>query len=264
MQTALLHILGTWIGRQATERAFETRGFSVHRIWQHRMAEFCGPGAAQLDRYWNEVARETMCNAGKSDPNTRKFLVNPSYRSSYLDELAARMVVEAPFRAPPLVECLFEYVKKCFRDHEFVMDETVFFEGAKEGEAERLSISAQGWGGRKRDVLRFAEEFGASLGFAARRNHFAKASPAGLAFEFKVDLAGYPNCGRGLPLQFQIHHPDDAKFIYDVNFDRLVPGFSRYAYCEMPRSYVLGIRAHIEFFNVLLDCFGGVAPNSLT
>jgi hypothetical protein len=256
MQHPLLDTLSTRVGRSATEQAFETRGFSVHRIWQRRMVEFCGTGSdVELVRYWNDVAMETMCSAGKGDPNTRKFAVNPSYRSSYLDELAARVIVEAPFRAPPLVKCLFEYVKKCFRDHEFVMDETVYFEGAKKREAERLSISAEGWGGRKRDVVPFAERFGTSLGFISRRNRFVKASPSGLAFEFSVDIGGYPSCGAVLPLVFQIYHPSDPKFNYQVNFDRLVPGFSKYAYCESPRSYVLGIQAHVEFFDVLLNCF---------
>jgi hypothetical protein len=57
----------------------------VRRIWQRRMVEFCGTGSdVELDRYWNDVAMETMCSAGKGDPNTRKFMVNPSYRSLFV------------------------------------------------------------------------------------------------------------------------------------------------------------------------------------
>jgi hypothetical protein len=98
-----LDVLANWPGRVSTQLAFEARGFLVHRAWQNRTIEFCGEDQADLlNRYWDEVALETMRCAGKLRSEMRYFGIEPKYRSAFLDELfAARDFVEPPFQAPP-------------------------------------------------------------------------------------------------------------------------------------------------------------------
>jgi len=73
----LLTALASWPGRVSTQLAFEARGFAVHKAWQNRMIEFCGENQADLlNRYWDEVALETMRCAGKVLSETRYFGMN--------------------------------------------------------------------------------------------------------------------------------------------------------------------------------------------
>jgi hypothetical protein len=99
---SLLSALENWSGRVSVQLAFEARGFLIHRAWQNRMIEFCGEHQADLlNRYWDEVAFETMRCAGKVRSEMRYFGIEPNYRSAFLDELfAARDFLEPPFQAP--------------------------------------------------------------------------------------------------------------------------------------------------------------------
>jgi hypothetical protein len=101
----LLNVVTNWPGRVSTQLAFEARGFLVHRAWQNRMIGFCGEHQADLlNRYWDEVALETMRCAGKVRSEMWYFGIEPKCRSAFLDELfAARDFLEPPFQAPPLI-----------------------------------------------------------------------------------------------------------------------------------------------------------------
>jgi hypothetical protein len=261
MPHALIEALATWPGRKATETVLDERGFSVHRAWQDRIIQFCVAETAEtIHRYWNEVAQEYVTSAGKCNPDTRRFLVEPSYRSSYLDELATKVdFAEPPFRYPPLIKCIFEYNKKSYSDRAFFSNDVAAVEQYKESEFIKHAISAEGWTGLKRDVPAFAKKLAAPKGFVERRRgRFVKRSPIGLVFELKVDLGGIPQCGNGLPLLFSIYHVDDSGFVFQgVLFDKIVPGFSRYALCQSPESHVLGIAAHIELFDALFQLLPG-------
>src|SRR5688572_17710933 len=116
----LLRAVTNWPGRVPTQLAFEALGFSIHRAWQNEIIQFCGePQSPLLNRYWDEVALETMQSLGQGNPDTRAFIVQPRNRSAFLDELfAARDFVEPPFKSPPLVRCLFEHAKKVWEDRE--------------------------------------------------------------------------------------------------------------------------------------------------
>jgi hypothetical protein len=258
MHNALLDALENWRGRQAAEFILEDRGFLIHRAWQQRILDFCGTENAKgLNRYWDEVAREFVTSAGKGDSNSRKFIVEPRYRSLYLDELAAKVnFAEPPVRYPPPVKCMYDYNKKVLSDRDFFLNESSAIELLKEQEFVSHSISIEGWTGLKRDVVPFAKQFSGTQGFVARRNRFAKKCANGLIFEIKVDLGGNPDCGLGLPLQFYIYHENDKGFVFEATlFDRIVPGFSKYAYCQSPKSHILGILAHIDLFDILLHSF---------
>jgi hypothetical protein len=117
----LLDTLANWTGRGPTQRAFETLGFSIHKAWQNEIIQFCGEQQSDLlNRYWDEVAVETMQSLGRGAPDQRAFVVQPKYRSAFLDELfASRDFVEPNYPSPPLVKGLFEHDKKVLLDREF-------------------------------------------------------------------------------------------------------------------------------------------------
>ncbi|WP_025038154.1 hypothetical protein [Bradyrhizobium sp. DOA9] len=252
----LLTALANWPGRVSTQLAFEARGFALHRAWQNRMIEFCGENQADLlNRYWDEVALETMRCAGRVLSETRYFGIEPQYRSAFLDELfAVRDFVEPPFQSPPLVRGLYEHLKKTWFDREFANSELAPIRMQKRREGERLGIQTTGWTGKKRDVLPFIDEFSSALAFKRRRNRWHKNLDCGLVFEVSTDLGGSPYCTQ-MPLMFWISHADDPAFVFELGgnepFNQLVDGSRLYGGGGDARDFVLGIRANIELFDVI-------------
>lgn len=258
----LMRAVASWPGRGPTQLAFEGLGFTIHKARQARIIQFCGEEqSGLLNRYWDEVALETMQSLGQGNPDTRGFVIQPAYRSVFLDELfAARDFVELPFRSPPLVKCLFARDKKIYLDLEFRENEVAFFSHLQKVESERLGIETMGWSGRKRDVIPFVEQFCTALAFERHRNRWRKKADDGLVFEVGVDLGGNPYCLGYPPLIFRIFHVDDPKYAFSIAhadvFDRLVPGVVEYARCRNTSGYVLGIKALVELFDVVLRSFG--------
>ena len=79
----LLRVVENWQGRGPTQLAFEARGFTIHKARQSRIIQFCGEQQSHLlNRYWDEVALETMQSLGQGNPDTRGFVIQPRYRSS--------------------------------------------------------------------------------------------------------------------------------------------------------------------------------------
>ncbi|WP_229197506.1 hypothetical protein [Bradyrhizobium acaciae] len=257
----LLKVLANWPGRVSTQLAFETRGFLVHRARQNRMIEFCGQHQAELlNRYWDEVALETMRCAGKVISDQRIFGIEPKYRSTFLDELfATRDFVEPPFRYPPLVRCLFEHIKKTGHDAEFSTNEAAFIRNQKKHESERFGIQTTGWTGKKRDVIPFIDEFCSAQAFERRRHRWHRNLDCGLVFEVGADLAGSQYCTQ-MPLIFRIFHADDPKFVFELGgnepFDQLIYGSRLYGGGGDASDFVLGVRANIELFDVIAASFG--------
>jgi hypothetical protein len=258
--TPLLQILSTWRGRQAMQTAFEQKGFLIHLRWQERMIDLCGRDkAAELKRYWDESAAEFVRCAGKVHSDHRRFGVDPPpYRSSYLDQLASKVdFAEPPYRHPPLLKCVYEYRRRSQTDRPFHESERSYFEGLKEREISGFSVSSDGLEDKKRDLVPFVKMIGAPRGYEERRRRFVKKSQAGLIFEIKLDLGGIPHRASGLPLKLYIYHKSNREFVFEATLlDAIVPGFFRYGYCPTPDSTVLGLLAHIEFFDLLFYSFG--------
>lgn len=256
----ILEVLASWPGRVSTQLAFETRGFSIPRARQDRMIEFCGGDQASLlNRYWDEVALETMQSAGRTNSDLRMFLIEPTYRSALLDRLfAARDFAEPPYRNPPLVKCLFEYMKRNNSDAEFRDAEMANIRDLQKREGERLQIQTTGWTGTKRGVVPFVGEFCRTLGFVRRRNRWQKKLDCQAVFDVSLDLRGDPH-RIGSPLVFRIFHEDDPEFAFEMTgsapFERLVYGSWLYSACATPSDHILGIRAYIELFDVIAASF---------
>jgi hypothetical protein len=254
----LLRTIASWPGRGPTQLAFEALGFSMHKAWQNRMIQFCGEQARLLDQYWDDVALETMQSLGKGAPDQRAFVIQPKYRSAFLDELfAARDFVEPAFPSPPLIKCMFERSKKIWFDPKFRAREASFFDDLHSAEAERLGVQVMAWS-TKRDVIPFLEEFCGALAFQRHRNRWRKMPVGGLIFEVGVDLGGNRFRLKS-PLIFRIFHMDDPKYAFDINgpavLDRLVPGVGQYFPGRNASEYILGVKAYIELFNVLACSF---------
>jgi hypothetical protein len=253
----LLSAVTHWPGRGPTQLAFEALGFSVHKAWQNEKIRFCGEQQSQLlNRYWDEVAIETMQSLGQSSPDQRTFTIQPQYRSAFLDELfAARAPVELPYRYPPLVRCLLEHIKKVDLDEEYRESRVAFFSSLQKAEGERLSMETGDGLKRKKDVIPFIEQFCGALGFEGRsRNRWRKKVGGSLVFEIGVWLGGNPVRIHS-PLKFRVFHVDEPKYALDIEgaavLGRLVPGADMYARCGSDLEYVLGVRALIELFNVI-------------
>lgn len=257
----LLEIVTKWPGRGPTQRAFEALGFSLHRARQDELIQFCGAGCSDLlNRYWDEVAIETMQSLGHGASDQRTFLIMPKDRSAFLDELfAARDFVEPPFRYPPLIRCVFEHDRKVWEDREFRENRMAFLSRLQRAEAERLRIDPAGGIRAKKDVIPFLEQFCGALGFEGRsRNRWQKKIGGSLVFEVGVWLGGNP-FRMWSPLKFRIFHVHDRNFAFETEgaavLGRLVSGADLYARWGSDLEYLLGIRALVELFNVLAGTF---------
>lgn len=265
----LLRAVARWPGRGPTQLAFETLGFTIHRESQNEIIQFCGEQQSQLiNRYWDEIALETMQCLGRCNPDQRWFDTQPEYRSAFLDELfAARAPIELPYRNPPLVRCLLEHIKKTSSDREFNEKRVALFTGLKKAEADRLGIDIKGGLKKKKDVVPFLEQFCGALEFeGGSRNRWRKRAGNGLVFEIGVWLGGNP-FRMWSPLKFRIFHVDEPKYALDVEgvtalLDRLVPGMYIYQGCSSDRDYVLSVRAQIELFNIIAGTFGDVTART--
>lgn len=267
----LLRAVTGWPGRGPTQLAFEALGFTIHRESQNEIIQFCGEQQSQLiNRYWDEVALETMLSMGKCDSDQRYFAIQPQYRSSFLDELFAnRAPIEEPYRYPPPVRCLLEHIKKVYSDREFRESRMALFDRLQKAEAERLGIDAAGGLKKKKDVIPFIEQFCGALGFEGRsRNRWRKKVGGILVFEIGVWLGGNVFRMRS-PLKFRIFHVDEPKYALDVEgaaalLDRLVPGAALYERCGNDRDYILGVRALIELFDVIAGTLEKASPQPNT
>ena len=256
----LLSAVASWPGRGVTQLEFEARGLTLHKAWQSRMIQFCGQECSNLlNRYWDEIASETMQCLGRSSIETRVFVIEPKYRSDFLDELFAARDFAEPASPAPLIQCLFDYDKRILRDYEFAQTESGFFGKVRTAESERFGIDATGWSGKKRDVIPFVERFCSAVGFERRRNRWRKKTDQGLVFEVGVDLGGKPYC-LTVPLTFRIYHSDDTKLVFDIRgdaiFQHLIPGSFLYRHGQAASEWVLGIKAYVDLFDVIANSFG--------
>lgn len=257
----IFDVLARWPGRVSTRRAFEARGFLLPAAWQNRMIEFCGACQADLlNYYWDEVAMETMRSIGKVNSDLRRFLIEPRYRSAFLDDLSARKDFADP-AVPngPLIKGLLDHFKRAWSDREFQDQDIAFRKELQKRECARLGIQTTGWTGKKRGILPFVDEFCIAREFKRRRNRWHKKLDSGLIFEVGVNLGGDPQ-RVGDPLVFRIFHEGDRECIFQMGgneaFDRLIYGSRLYwAYAD-PDECVLGIRAYVELFDVIAASFG--------
>jgi hypothetical protein len=85
-----VELLSPWRGRSHVQRELEARGYLLPRRYRESVAASCSSEARlDLDKYWDDDAREYVCSAGQVNTATRIFPDFLSYRSQYLDQLAS-------------------------------------------------------------------------------------------------------------------------------------------------------------------------------
>src|SRR5262249_45967123 len=110
MRSEFVELLSRWRGRSHVQLAFEARGYMLPRRYQDSIAASSSSKALlDLDRYWDEAAREYVCSAGQANSATRTFPDFLSYRSPYLDQLASIRKPSSLFPVSPLHPCLNEF-----------------------------------------------------------------------------------------------------------------------------------------------------------
>ncbi|WP_426436297.1 hypothetical protein [Bradyrhizobium genosp. P] len=201
------------------------------------------------------MALETMQSLGQGNSDGRTFLIEPTYRSAFLDELfAVRPAIEPPYQNPPLLRCLFDHTKKVWEDPEFRESRVTFYSGLQRAEGHRLGLDMERRLERKSDVVPFLDQFCRALGFEARsRNRWRKKS-GDVVFEVGVWLGGNVFRLRS-PLKFRIFHVNEPRFAFETEgaavLNRLVPGAGMYGRWSSDLDYILGVRALIELFNAI-------------
>lgn len=251
----LLMTLAQWPGRRATKALLESRGYWLPRRYEEIVSTDCRD-VASLEKYWDEVAMEYMCSAGLGNAD-RRTVSETSYRSKYLDDLAAeRIIRNGVLDGTSLNDCL--------RDFKSVMQSTPKEEGTswtwlhrqlrkcKKEEIEEFCISADQWKGKKSDFYDFLGIISEARGFQFKKNKWRK-KLENLEICFSIDKGMNRAWTFQLPLTLEIFHRAEPDFVFNVaRANTLMPSFHYYSLHKQPEEAILGIQAHVD----LLDAIG--------
>jgi hypothetical protein len=248
-------LLSRWRGRAHVQRALEARGYMLPRHFQESIAASCSSEARlDLDRYWDEEAREYICSAGQANTATRTFPDFPSYRSQYLDHLASIRKPSPLFPVSPLHPCLNEFKTRERMDPAFGESFVEALQSEKRAEIDRLGMRTDLWGGEKEDVGRVFESLMSAKGFSRWKRFFRKQSNSGLVFSGFADLGGRPFC-ISVPFHFFIANGSDLLEIFEFSPMSVIPGFWFYHGFNSVDGGVLGFQAYIEMIDIMSESF---------
>lgn len=250
MNEKLLEKLGKWWpGRRALQKAFESRGFMMHREYQDELFQFCGENQKEtVERYWEEYAREFHCS--QVFVEERKFVIQ-NYRSAFLDELASKIdLSKSPLKYGPLLPCLHEYHRAIYEHRIDYRPKSKLFEQIKIKEINEFGISIEGWSNKRSNVKKIVASMLKARGYRAKGNRFSKETRMGVVLECWFDAGGNPQIFR-LPVDFFVCDEESPEVLKVVNFEILIPGFHIYRLWESPSSAMLGLNAYLEMLDVL-------------
>jgi hypothetical protein len=264
----LLEALASWRGPKAVGDDIAKRGFLVPQAYRREMIAYCERigVASDLETYWSEWAREHVLCGGRVDYYRRRFLGEIAYRSAYLDRLATEREASQGSQVAEIHPCLRRWLEENRKAH----GELAFFlnqklDELKEAERRRYGISGNGWTEKKRGVVPLLRSYAQSRGFeerllpirgfAGKGNAFCKQTPSGLIFYCWVDLGGFPEVKRRLPLYFYVCHVDDSYPPLSVGPDVMYVGAACYAVFKTPELAVFGVFALVEVFDAFYKTF---------
>jgi hypothetical protein len=257
----LIGVLARWPGRRETEALLAARGYRLPAHYQEVVAfGSCSDAeVAALNRYWDEVALEHFCSAGRAVPDRRKFLGETSYRSDYLDSLAAvEENHEMASQGLPLDPCLRKFMTKineglrATQGQGFGHQIRRKMEQYKKIEIENFGISAGAWAGTRADFTNILKECARSRGFVSKKKWWEKSLGNGLVFRCGVDTGMRTSWRFQLPLWIEISHQAVADTAFQASLvDRLVPSFEYYALYDSPSSAILGVTAYVELLDIV-------------
>jgi len=254
----LVAALADWPGRPTTKARLEALGFWLPERYKEIVLANCGGCTAEeVERYWDEMALEYFCSAGRVQSTRRQFGIETSYRSKYLDELASTPENrDAASLGHPLHPCLRVFKNNSLSNVEpgILLNQRIAeqMEEQKRGEIENLAISATNWSGTKEDTVHYLQQAAESRGFVRKKGMWRKTFGKDLEFCCGVDTGRRVSWTFRLPLVLQIAHKSAPDVVFvSVLANTLMPGFHYYALYESPGSAILGIHAHIALFNTI-------------
>jgi len=250
-----IELLSRWRGRSHVQRELEARGYLLPRRYQEAVAASCSSEARlDLDKYWDEDAREYVCSAGQVNTATRTFPDFLSYRSQYLDQLASIRKPSSLFPVNPLHPCLVEFTVRERTEPGFGASYVEALQSEKRAEIRRLGIRADLWSGEKKDVRRVFESLMSAKGFSKWKRFFRKQSDSGLVFSGFADLGGRPFC-IAVPFHFFVGHNSDELETFEFSPVRAIPGFWFYYGFNTVNAGVLGFQAYTEIIDIMSESF---------
>lgn len=252
MSANAMETLFHWNARAEMESRLLERGLGVPSVYQKIVQDFCGDTGTDLQEYWNEIAREHVSSGGQCDSWARRLPPPPAYRSTLLDELAARyLAIPNPLNVKLLHPCLIEFATKRLSDRAF----GVWLQGAireqKRREISALSLHVHKWSGSKRDLDLLLKDYAEALGFTRGKAqwHFRKVGR--FKYGIRVDFGGGPSLLPSLPLEMVVADDSNVDLFFPISLDHIVPGFAHYGLFSSPEEAALGLFAHA----VAMDLF---------
>lgn len=251
----LLTSLAQWKGRHATKALLEARGYWLPERYAEIVKAHCADWA-ELEKYWDEVAMEYMCSAGRG-MSDRRTVSETSYRSEYLDHLALKEI-ESNGRLDglPLNSCfrsfysMMQSSSKGGRGWDWLYEQ---LQKHKKEEIENFYISSEQWTGKKKDFYDFLEIICESRGFYLKKKKWRKNFDK-LEICCSVDRGMHRAWTFQLPFNFEIFHKDEPNFIFNfARADDLIPSFHYYSLYKQPNEAILGIQAHVDLLDVIGD-----------
>lgn len=253
----LLEALAFWPGRHAVQRALVNDGFLLPSTYQGIVAAECDNDrdAANLTKYWDEIAREYFGAAGRVHGDYRRFAGDTSYRSEFLDSLASDpkfKELQGPGQGYCLDPCLDRFIRKFGQESDFRSAVQQELTRSKEAEIVRFGIDARDWTGKKQDIGNWLGEYATKLGYERKGKVWQKPLSSTLTIHHRVDPGVRLTWDFQLPLETEIAHIHDNKFTYHASWtDPLVPGFAYYRLYKNPEGAKLAILAHLKLFDAI-------------
>lgn len=250
----LLMTLAQWPGRGVTKALLERRGYGVPGHFEEFACADC-PEPASLEKYWDEVAMEYLCSAGRVNSDMRT-VPETSYRSRYLDDLATeRAKSKKGVDGFPLNDCLRDFSSKMLSSFKGGIPYLEWVETqmqlCKRGEIKSFGISADGWTGTKKDFYESLGNICKENGFQFKKKKWRKILDQ-LEICCSVDASMQRTWAFQLPLDMTILHTSYPDLVFHVGLaDNIMPGFHYYRRYREAEEAILGIKAHVDLLNAV-------------
>jgi hypothetical protein len=233
-------------------KALEERGLLVPMIWEARLAESINVPTAELQLYFAELARETVCSAGRTTSINRQFRPGiDSYRSEFLDKLHQQ-------HGAAIIPSLWEFQqgrRQGSTSSQVIMSELkTAIREEKIRESKMIASRLEGY------EICCAGDFDEILGTAAKDRGYKKRgsswvkSKSGIEYLIKIDRGKKTSWSFSIPWAAEIRCSDDKEFGYVADYMYLwCPGLKMYELYEGHAEAVLGTNAIMIAFNLLWD-----------
>ena len=233
-----------------------SRGFAVHQKYEEIVRSQCNADERDsLDVYWEEMAREFICSAGRANSIQRSFPDRGAYRSAYLDSLATDEFDNSLGLAPiSFHPCEQKFALRKREDRQFMLNITPALEEFKRQECQQHKIDGSLWDGTKMGARLCFERLLIIRGFSKVNKSFVKKSPSGLFLTVNIDTGGKRYCLQ-LPIYLSISTDKNLTDFFPLSLPKIIEGVWYYSIFKSAETAVLGVGAYVEMIDILSDSF---------